>query len=173
MTDLDRALTILANATTERAWLRAAPILRGICHTQAGVACSRCKGQGTRPYGNSSGWRGGAGVSPCEDDVCDGCWGTGRFDHRGEDLRALTGRLEALEHRKGTEASSAWLAARLGVDPSTVRVLIPPLADRLRKLRAMEFWSARLTERLADALTDMARVISDSETSGTATIRES
>ena len=172
MTNIDRALSLLADSRTERHWLRAAAELRGICHREAGVACERCKGQGTRPYGNSSGWRGGAGVSPCEDDVCDLCWGTGRSDIAGVDLRELEGRAERLENEHGRAASAEWLAARLGTDLDVVRVLLPPLADRLRKLRGVEFWTARLCERLADALDEMA-VVSKPETSGIATIKES
>lgn len=172
MTDIDRALTLLANAKSERHWLRAAAELRGICHTQAGVACERCHGKGTRPYGNSSGWRGGAGVSPCEDDVCDLCWGTGRSDLMGVDLRELEGRAQRLEDEHGRAASAEWMAARLGVELDVVRRLLPPLAARLRNLRGVEFWTARLCERMADALEEMA-VVSRAETSATPTIKES
>jgi hypothetical protein len=109
------------------------------------------------------------GVSPCEDDVCDLCWGTGRTDRTGVDIRELEGRAQRLESELGRAASAEWLAGRLGLQFEHVRKLLPPLAARLRKLRGVEFWTASLCGRLADAMDAMA-VVSTSETAATPTI---
>lgn len=159
MNAIDRALSILARAEgSPMQWERAADQLRGLCHTEAGVACPSCRGAGTRVYGSGSTWRGGMGVAAMTQDVCDVCWGTGRSGVTGVDLRALTTRLSALERAQGATASCAWLAAQLGVEFTHVRAILPSLATRLRRLRGVEFWTAQLCDRLAGALETMAAV---------------
>lgn len=64
-------------------------IVRCHVHQEWGVACKRCGGAGTYLYGSGSTWRGGQGVASITEDVCDVCWGTGRADKTGLDLREL------------------------------------------------------------------------------------
>jgi len=43
-----------------------------------GYECKACGGSGTRAYGSTSTWRGGAGGQMITSDVCDRCWGSGQ-----------------------------------------------------------------------------------------------
>lgn len=54
-----------------------------------GIACQRCGGQGRKCYGSTATWHGGCGGQKITEDVCDLCWGTGRTDIIGENLRTL------------------------------------------------------------------------------------
>jgi len=67
----------------------AAHELLAIAHQLKGVACERCGGAGSRAYGSTATWRGGIGGQMVTDGVCDKCWGTGRTDKLGPDLRRL------------------------------------------------------------------------------------
>ena len=52
--------------------------------------CLDCFGTGTRVYGNTATWRKKRGAISGQafvSDVCDKCWGTGRTDEIGENLR--------------------------------------------------------------------------------------
>lgn len=68
--------------------------LLGIAHQLHGVACPACMGRGQRAYASTSTWHGGIGGSAITDDICDVCWGTGRTDRTGANLRELTDRRE-------------------------------------------------------------------------------
>lgn len=54
-----------------------------------GVGCPRCGGVGRKSYGSTATWSGGCGGQAITEGVCDGCWGTGRNDRKGVDLRRL------------------------------------------------------------------------------------
>lgn len=54
-----------------------------------GVACPSCSGVGRKGYASTSTWRGGIGGMAITDDVCDKCWGTGRTDRTGANLRKI------------------------------------------------------------------------------------
>jgi len=56
-----------------------------------GYACLKCGGIGRCVYSDTSTWRGGAGGQSLTESVCDRCWGTGRTDETGIDLRRLLG----------------------------------------------------------------------------------
>lgn len=61
----------------------------------AGILCPGCQGDGYRNYPNTATWRSGPGVisgRAITTDVCDSCWGSGRSDEPGIDLRQLVGR---------------------------------------------------------------------------------
>ena len=45
-----------------------------------GIACASCGGHGSRAYGSTATWRGGAGGQAITSDVCDKCWGSGLRD---------------------------------------------------------------------------------------------
>jgi len=64
----------------------------------AGVACQKCAGRGRCGYASTATWHGGVGGQAITVAVCDKCWGTGRTDRTGLDLRILDRRLvEAYE----------------------------------------------------------------------------
>ena len=85
--------------------------LLGLAHRLKGVACSVCNGVGSRSYPSTATWRGGIGGQAFTVDVCDTCWGTGRNDQTGPDLRAMNRHIRTLEH-----------ALRLcGAEPCTYR----------------------------------------------------
>ncbi len=54
-----------------------------------GVVCHWCGGFGHRGYGSTATWRGGVGGQVVTQDVCDKCWGTGRSDRTGVNLRLV------------------------------------------------------------------------------------
>lgn len=61
----------------------------GLAHSLGGVACERCGGRGSRTYGSTATWHGGIGGQQLTPGVCDKCWGTGRKDHTGINLKRL------------------------------------------------------------------------------------
>lgn len=63
--------------------------LVGLAHAIAGVACPKCSGEGRRVYGSTATWQGGIGGQAMTEGICDKCWGTGRTDRIGVDLRKL------------------------------------------------------------------------------------
>jgi len=63
--------------------------LLGLAHHLKGVACPKCGGEGYRVYPDTSTWRHGIGGQAITEDICDKCWGTGRTDKTGPDLRKL------------------------------------------------------------------------------------
>lgn len=56
------------------------------------VVCSECQGSGVKEYASTSTWRGGGGGCAITSDVCDKCWGSGKTNRPGVDLRRLTKR---------------------------------------------------------------------------------
>lgn len=73
--------------------------LRSVAYMLAGIGCAQCYGTGERVYPNTTGWRGGAGGQAITDGVCDSCWGTGRTDRKGADLRRISSMISDLERR--------------------------------------------------------------------------
>ena len=69
-------------------------LLVGLARIRAGVGCPECSATGMRTYGSTSGWRGGGGGQAITRGVCDRCWGTGRTDVTGPDLRAIARELK-------------------------------------------------------------------------------
>jgi len=68
--------------------------LLGVAHRLSGIACTPCHGCGVRTYTNTGTWRtkdreGMIVGHAFTKDVCDSCWGTGRTDVTGPDLRAI------------------------------------------------------------------------------------
>lgn len=136
-------------------WIGAAAALRGFCLRKARVACTMCRGEGTYTYGSGSTWRGGAGTCSFEVDTCDVCWGTGRSDDIGTDLRVV--RAHIREAREG--ATLQVLAKDLGLNFATMRKALPQISEKLRKARwkAGDFWTATSAGTLADILEGMAK----------------
>lgn len=104
---LDRARAAMddpynAGAST----MSAATEVLAIARVIAGIACERCAGAGTRTYGSTATWRGGIGGQILTEDICDRCWGTGRNDRTGVNLRAQSEfdpQSEALRRRPDQE----------------------------------------------------------------------
>lgn len=51
--------------------------------------CTACNGSGVKSYASTSTWVGGYGGSMMTTDVCNKCWGTGKENQKGVDLRAV------------------------------------------------------------------------------------
>ena len=69
--------------------IEAAHRLLGVAHILAGIGCKKCGGQGERTYPSTALWRGGIGGAAMSVGTCDRCWGTGRTDKIGPDLRRM------------------------------------------------------------------------------------
>ena len=68
--------------------------------------CLKCRGRGRRLYGSTATWRGGIGGQMITLDVCDACWGTGRNDKQGANLKLMSNevvRLRELCRRHGID----------------------------------------------------------------------
>lgn len=63
--------------------------LRALAFEIHGVLCNQCQGTGFKVYASTALWRGGVGGQSTTEGVCDSCWGTGRTDETGTDLRAI------------------------------------------------------------------------------------
>lgn len=67
--------------------------LRALVHQWVGIACTHCGGSGSRDYATMATWLCksvplGQGITRS---LCDECWGTGRSDIQGHNLRDLLG----------------------------------------------------------------------------------
>lgn len=93
--DLERLIEHLRRAEHPCEWEELAGRARAFCHHRARIACPACGGEGERSYPDTSTWRGGVGGQAFTVGVCDRCWGTGRTDRRGADLRHLQLEMEA------------------------------------------------------------------------------
>lgn len=65
--------------------------LRALLYHMEGIACTKCAGVGSRAYGDTSTWMGGVGGQQITSGICDKCWGTGRSDRTGPNLRRICG----------------------------------------------------------------------------------
>ena len=64
-----------------------------------GIACSECHGYGGKTYPSTALWRrGGIAGQAFTWGVCDACWGTGRTDKKGINIRALEEKIHDLEN---------------------------------------------------------------------------
>ncbi len=151
---LDRQV---AEAVGTLDWLVAADNFRAICHAAAGVECKACGGGGTRCYGSTSTWRGGIAGQAMTWGTCDVCWGSGRTDAPGPNLRELEHRARKAETMLGATSSSAWLARQMGVTIHVIREHLPEVITKIRGMRMSGFWAAAAARRLADALDVLQR----------------
>lgn len=138
----------------EERWLEAAQKLAAFCRQRSGRHCEKCRGEGVLNYGHTSGWRGGVGVSSPTYDLCDTCWGTGRSDLVGEDLRAQRERVKQLE----AQASLRWFVEKVGggwVDVKYLKAITEKIS-RMRWHTADEEWTANRTmDAVVDALKEV------------------
>jgi RecJ-like exonuclease len=70
--------------------IESAKNLLALAYRLKGVVCKKCQGRGEVAYGSTATWRGGIGGRAITNDVCDRCWGTGRSDKSGVDLRKVS-----------------------------------------------------------------------------------
>ena len=76
-------------------------------------ACRQCGGAGTRVYGSTATWHGGAGGQTLTTDVCDWCWGSGDQQRRWPSRRSPAPPPAA---ESVTEQDSAVLRAMADID---------------------------------------------------------
>ena len=116
------------------------------------IACPRCKGKASIAYSNTATWRGGMGGAALTSDICNLCWGTGRSDKTGTDLKALL----VYQDNQAREASLEWFKAKIGANFSSTRKQFPALADKLRKikpsLKGQDFWLKYAANVIAETL---------------------
>ena len=139
--------------------LERADAIQAAARKLAGVACEKCYGEGRRLYNSTATWHGGAGGSTMTDGVCDRCWGTGRNDETGPDLRRIehTARV-AGKVAASRVAASMWLAMMIGAKRADVLKHLPIIAAKLERARwGDDFGLHRTADRLADALREMAK----------------
>ena len=73
--------------------------LRSVAFHLVGIICESCGGEGVKQYPSTATWHGGIGGQAFTTDTCDVCWGTGRSDRRGVDLRKTSSELERMSRR--------------------------------------------------------------------------
>ena len=136
---------VLDEANFERqgdAGLEAAEHLGIIARLLKGIACKRCGGAGRAAYGSSSGSSGGAGGMTMTADVCDLCWGTGRSDSKGVNVKWMRESERKLSdwRKAGQDICDAFDSSKPPATPSLVRsIVMAAKADA-------EQTKARLTE---------------------------
>lgn len=122
---------------------------RQILYVGAGVCCEQCCGYGRRTYSSTSLWRRGMGGQMMTEGVCDACWGTGRTDIKGADLRAMDAHLE----KSRVETSARWLVGQIGADYKRHQPYLREVISKLSRVRMKGgFWAARSRDVLAEVL---------------------
>jgi hypothetical protein len=111
--------------------------------------CLRCHGLGTVMYSSGATWRGGAGTTSCERDVCDSCWGTGDRYRTGCDLR----RLRDEEAKRVAQAAIDLLANSAGAQLGTCGGAV------LHIIRALDAIVDKRGAPAAPYLPEMARAL--------------
>jgi hypothetical protein len=74
--------------------------MRSQVFSMAGVICSSCGGEGMKTYSSTATWKGGIGGQSITEDVCDKCWGTGRSDVQGINLKEIYNKLNVCKRRQ-------------------------------------------------------------------------
>lgn len=67
------------------------------------VVCPACGGSGVVSYASTATWRGSAGGQQFTSDVCDKCWGSGKQNKPGVDLRKMFSKLRTLSESKKSD----------------------------------------------------------------------
>ena len=149
--------------------------LLAIAHQLKGVACCACNGRGTITFNDTSTWRRAIGAHPkLTEDACERCWGTGRADKSGPDLRRiksieqqnehlhLKNKSLAFEKIEAIEEIEKWKEAsglEKGGDPDAVTP--DDLYKEIAHLRAAQekSWSAADEALLAEHESEMAKMV--------------
>jgi hypothetical protein len=74
--------------------------MRSQVFAMAGIICSSCGGEGMETYSSTATWKKGIGGQSITEDVCDKCWGTGRSDVQGINLKEIYNKLNAIKGGK-------------------------------------------------------------------------
>lgn len=97
----NESIKIINEATPEMqgdTMVNVAHNLLAIAHRIQGVACLSCNGIGYRQYPSTALWREGVIAGRAFTiGVCDQCWGTGRTDEKGIDIKALEDEIKGLK----------------------------------------------------------------------------
>lgn len=125
--------------------------LRALSHHLSGVACKACDGYGQRAYTSTALWRGGVGGQAMTGGVCDKCWGTGRTDETGPDLRSM----EAAARAAVLVSVRKWLASYLGVGFRGEAERFGVVADKLKRARWPDMWTRHAADRLASLVREL------------------
>lgn len=64
---------------------------RGIFPENGDIVCKKCGGTGRYTYPSTCTWKMGVGGNMITDDVCDVCWGSGKLNEKGANLRLMRG----------------------------------------------------------------------------------
>jgi hypothetical protein len=113
------------------------------------VACPNCRGLGHRSYPNTATWRRGCVAGQAfTDDVCDECWGTGRTDQKGANLRALDDQISLLKR----EVSLRYFAEAIGGNLEIMKANLLKVADKLSKARWKDFWEGHAGHCVEEAI---------------------
>ena len=108
------------------AGLEAAEHLAIIARLLKGISCKRCGGSGSSAYASSSGSSGGAGGMTMTAGVCDLCWGTGRSDRKGVNLKWMRESERKLSdwRKAGQDICDAFDSSKPAATPSLVRSIV-------------------------------------------------
>lgn len=154
-----------AALAAKEAGAREAAFRAFIQHRGVDVPCQSCRGLGTRLYGSTATWHGGAGGQTVTTDICDRCWGSGDEERHGVNLRTLaTKDAEVAAQKLRADAAELRLhrdAARLADEVAALvrRGVVDsrsPVADALLDFR--EPPSTARADRLADRDADIERL---------------
>ncbi len=130
--------------------------LQGLALTYMGVVCTTCNGVGSRVYPSTATWHGGVGGAAMTPGICDKCWGSGRTDKKGVNLRKMQSEMNV---RRG-EISLRWFEKAIGASFSKFQDAFPLIAQKLEKARWKDYWAADAAKVLA---TELKRMHADYE----------
>lgn len=101
--------------------------------------CTRCRGAGVLPYGDTSTWRrGGLAGQRITVDVCDQCWGTGDAHRTGANIRELQAKHEALLYQyTACHAEKEEQLVALGRQEQQIRELQADVESREADIRIL------------------------------------
>jgi hypothetical protein len=144
-----------ARETNPVRMIKAASDLLALARRAYGVACQECRGYGRRSYSSTSTWRGGMGGASITIGECDICWGTGRTDVTGPDLRMIEQASQEKEREFRQKEFEEWIATNIGrrkQDQFVLRSIIGFLGRESRRRKvpegADEFFYKRACEWL-------------------------
>jgi len=125
------------------ACLEAAEHLAIVARLLKGIACKRCGGAGIAAHGSSAGSSGGAGGMTMTSGACDLCWGTGRSDKKGINMKWMRESERKLSdwRRAGQDICDAFDSSKPAATPSLVRSIV------MAAKSASDLLVARLQER--------------------------
>ena len=125
-----------------------------VAHRGVETPCNECSGLGTKTYGSTATWHGGAGGQAITVGVCDRCWGTGDEHRKGVNLRAM----RASEQTRINDRAAAIWAERTGASLAISRPALVDVAEELERLSRSRKPRPRW---FAETCSDLARLLRD------------